>query len=139
MELSDITYFYEPAEDYAKKLRKAKNLEQLKTVVQEYKPIAADAFAVVEAMGEEDFELFSFGLKKETKGEFAGEIFVKEFGCVLMPEVIFLVLNISTHFGAPWGAAYIMAKEQGHIQEKDGIASMTFQPKANREQSLENI
>lgn len=128
--MKPINYMSDQANDYSKALGAAKTLNSLRALLDDYHTIAADACAAA-PQDEEEFAEFFAGLLKERKGKFAGEAFAQKYGAVLMPEIMFRVGMIANKFGAPWGLAFLRAKEVGRIVFDDaGVAHWVEPPNA---------
>lgn len=113
--MQPITYVSDQPDDYGKALDQCGTLDELRAVTAAYAPVAADAKAKAEQMDDAAFKRFQAGLKKERAGKFAGEPFAVEFGCILMPKVMFKVSMVAQQFGAPWGAAYMRLEQTGQL------------------------
>lgn len=113
--MNPITYVSEQPEDFARALDRCKKLEDLLVVTAAYESIAPDARALSLRMDEADFRRFKRGLHCERKGEFAGEVWMNDFGSLLLPEIMFKVSIVASKFGAPWGCAYLRLKEMGKL------------------------
>lgn len=124
----EIGYYSEPVQEYVKALGAADTLESLQHTVMLYRRIAADAVAVAEKMGTEEFYRWRAGLALERKGKFAGEEWALAFGEIMMPRIMLLVGMAASHFHVPWGVAFIRMKDFGQIVESDGIAIVLDEP-----------
>ncbi len=113
--MSPITYGSDQPGDYAKALDAADSLPKLREVTLAWKLLAADAHALAERMDEESFERFKKGLKKERRGQFAGESYAEEFGVLMMPAGMFKVAMVAADYHVPFGLAYIRLKESGKL------------------------
>jgi hypothetical protein len=121
--MNKIGYLSEDDKTYCRLVGLQKTLAKLRTFVRSYEPIASDALAIVDAMTEEDFAVWRAGIALERKGEFAGEAFAIKYGPVMMPTVIVRIGLIAVQYHAPFGVAYIRAREFGLVVEDDrGIA-----------------
>ena len=117
-----IHYTSDTLKDYVDGLTKSKTLEDLQAHCQTYQRVADDAFKVIREMKAEDFGTFIKGLRKERKGEFAGEEWAEKYGAVLMPEILMRVGIVADEYQVPWGCAYIRLKDVGRITEPNRIA-----------------
>lgn len=124
-----IHYTSDTCADYCAGLTKAKTLEALQTHVETYRRVADDAWKVVKEMDAPAFLRFLSGLRKERKGEFAGEEWASKYMAVLMPEILMRVSMVADQYGAPWGCAFIRLKEAGRITESSNVARWV-EPKA---------
>src|SRR5688500_12702503 len=101
----------EKPEAYAAMLPKCATLDELRAHVLAYEDIAIDAAEVVHAMTKADFREWQIGLKKERRGKFAGEDFVRRFGAVLMPQPMLRITMIADEYGVPFVVAHHRLKE----------------------------
>jgi hypothetical protein len=113
--VTPITYTSDQPGDYAKALDAADSLGKLREVTAEWALLAEDAKAKADAMTEQDFERFRKGLKKERRGQFAGEEFAMEFEDLMMPAVMFKVAIAASEYKVPFGLMYIRMKETGNL------------------------
>ena len=97
--------------DYTKALTECLTLDDLRALVDAYKPLALDAVPVVAAMTDADFLVFRKGLKSERRGKFAGEAWAERFGAVLMPLPMMRITQIKDQFKVPFGVAWQRCKE----------------------------
>ncbi len=112
--MKPITYLSDQAHDYCEALDPCKSLAELTALLEEYHTLFPDALAAI-PKDQEEFEVFLKGLKKERRGRFAGETFVKRFGPVLMPATAMEVSFVAHKYSVPWGCAFIRLKEAGYI------------------------
>lgn len=96
---------------YAEQLTLADTLERLKELLTNYRPLAEDAFQVVETMTEDDFQEFRKGLKKERKGRFAGEAWAEKYAAIVMPLPMMRVTEVAAQFKAPFGVTWQRCKD----------------------------
>lgn len=127
--LDSIGYVSDPVPEYVGRLRKVKTLTGLMRLLKEYEPIAWDGLDQARAFQNGDFEAFLKALQSESRGRFCGEEAMEKFGAIILPVTMLKVGMIATHFGAPWGCAYIRCLEDGHITVKDGRAVCNFPKK----------
>lgn len=120
----EITYISECDRDYARLLALQDTRAKLRKFLQTYRRVADDAYQVSLGMSLGDFRQFRDGLAQERRGKFAGENFVKRYGPVLMPRVLFEVSMIATEFHAPWGCAFLQMVKAGRIVEVDDVAKI---------------
>ena len=124
----DIHYTSEPEKEYVTGLGKCKSLGELVLLTEKFKRIANDAFLVAQKMTESDFAEFVVGIKKERRGQFAGEDFSDKYGVVMIPETMIRVGLIAQQFMVPFGCAFIRSAKNGLITESDGIATFKGKP-----------
>lgn len=117
--MKPISYTSDQASDYSKALPKCKSLDELTHLLESYHTIFPDALEHA-PMNEGEFIDFMAGLRKERRGQFAGEEFMNRFGVVLLPELMLHVGMVAQHFGAPWGCAFLRLKDFKRIQFDDG-------------------
>lgn len=120
--MNAITYISEQPKDYSDALTACKTLDELQQTLNSYRTIASDAVEAI-PKNQKEFAQFRAGLRKERKGQFAGEDWAETFMSIVMPEVMFKVSMMASRFMVPWGCAYIRMKEVGAIKiDSDGIA-----------------
>lgn len=110
----EITYITEPVKEYARKIRSAESLDELRDVVEEYLPLTEDAVKRVSELSDNDFVQFKREIKRAEKITKNNEAtrFNKTWGDIVMPR---LMLNVSLYavgLGVPFGTAYIRLKEE---------------------------
>ena len=110
----------ETQQDYSEKLKSVKTFDELIRRLDEFKPIAFDAYnAVNSSVTSETFEGFMKRLKR-TRFAKSEEDYDEVCGVVLMPETMFKVSLVSEQFKVPFGTAFIRLKEFGKIIEVNG-------------------
>jgi hypothetical protein len=117
-----IGYTSETPQDYSAGLSKCKTLGQLREHVQTYRRVADDAWQIVKDMEQPAFLELLSGLRKERKGEFAGEEWAEKYMNIMLPEILFRVGAVAVQYGTPWGCAYIRLRDVGRIVERNRIA-----------------
>lgn len=118
----NIGYLSTCDQDYSRLLTLQDTRAKLRKFTASYRRVADDAFQIALSMSLGDFRQFRDGLAKERRGRFAGEEWMKRFGDVLMPQVIFKVSTIACEFKVPWGLAFKRLIDVGHIvEDEDGI------------------
>ena len=117
MNTKDIDNFTEdPAPQYAKDISHCKSVDELlEKLRMEWSELAADAIKIVESMSADDFIYFRKGLRKERKGELAGEDFNDRYADILIPMKMFKVSLAVSQFNAPWGLCFLRLKETGQL------------------------
>lgn len=105
----DISNFRELDREYAKALKQVTTLKELKAVVEEYYPFAADAHGIVSEFSESDFEDY-LEMRKE------GAEHHWKVRQIVMPGVLFLVSVRAAEFKVPWGAMYNRLLKLGKIR-----------------------
>lgn len=116
--MTPINYVSDNGKDYCDGVRRCRTLKELKKFTQDWNYLCADAAEVAGLMTAKDWPEFKRGLKSESKGEFAGDEWVKRFGDILLPALVLQVGMIAEHFKAPFGCAFIRCKEEGIVQER---------------------
>lgn len=119
--MKPIGYVSEHPTEYAEELRKCDTLAALREFVAKWRPVADDAYRVVEGMDEKSFKKFQRGLAIETKGKYAGDEWCLKYGDIPMPEMLLLASLVAEQFKAPWGTAFIRLMDVGQIKLKKGI------------------
>ena len=121
----NIGMFTECDRDYARLLTLQDTLPKLRKFTKSYERVATDAAGIAACMSQEDFKTWRRGLEIERRGQFAGIEFMKEFGDLLMPRLLFKVSMVATKFGVPWGLAFKRMQDIGQIVEDEyGIARL---------------
>lgn len=121
--MTPITYISENDKDYARALSAVCTFAELEKLVDDWLPIAPDAYEVVTRMRHNewskmrsaDFAAFMRGLKREREGKFAGPEFAAKYGAILMPTLMMRVSLIAINFHVPFGLAFLNLKGRGHI------------------------
>ncbi len=113
--MKEISYMSEHPREWAAAVTDADTLPKLLALCEDWKELAPDALRVASSMTLEDFEDFRAGLKKERRGEFAGEIFAEKYSDITMPAIMFKVQMFAQDHKVPWGMAYIRLKETGRL------------------------
>lgn len=99
---------------YGKDIDSCDTLEKLKERLAYWKPLAEDAFELVQAMDEKRFKKFVIALKKERKGTFGDN----EDCCVIaLPMPMFKVAQVAFKFHAPFGVALHRMIDAGVFNE----------------------
>jgi hypothetical protein len=114
-----ISYVSDQAGDYNSALSKCKSLHELTELLRSYHTIFPDALAQA-PRDVDEYDAFMRGLRKERRGNFAGEEFMKRFGNVLLPDLMLHVGMVAQHFKAPWGCAFLRLKDFKQITFDDG-------------------
>lgn len=116
-----VTYFSDFAKEYTIGLRQCTDLPRLREFSLHWGGLCPDAWDVVRGMTDKDFSLFRYGLAKESKGKFAGDVWATQYGAILMPEMLLRVSMIAEQFGAPWGTAFLRCEQEGLIQRRGDV------------------
>lgn len=118
MKIDNINYLTEdPAPQYAADLHWCLSAKELfEKLEADWSELASDAIEIVKGMSDEDFVVFRAGLKKERKGEFAGEKYTEKYSSVLMPEIMFKASMMAIQYKAPWGLAFIRLQEHEKVK-----------------------
>ncbi len=133
--MKPINYTSDQAKDYSDALPKCKTLAELMSLLESYHMICPDALQRAPT-NEAEFIEFMSGLRKEKRGEFAGEQFIERFGAVLLPDLLVrfgavllpdLLVRVATTavlFGVPWGGVRVPAAQgaREHPVADDGVA-----------------
>lgn len=120
--MKPISYVSDQAGDYCEALSRCKSLDELTRLLESYHTIFPDALAAT-PKDEIEFIDFMAGVRKERRGKFAGEGFMKRFGAVLLPELLVRVGAVAARFHVPWGCAFLRLRDAKRIQFDDfGIA-----------------
>jgi len=114
MVMFQVGYLTEdPAKDYAKAIRKAETLEDLRKAVKYYVSIAPDAYDAVLLLTEAGFKDFKTKLKYagHKKSEKWTKDFVDKYGVIVVPGDMIMASLLADQFHAPWGTAFIRHQE----------------------------
>ena len=87
---------------YGKALDDCNTLDKLKKCLIYWKPLAEDAYKIVQDMDEKRFNKFVKALKMERKGEFANN---EDCTIIALPMPMFKVAQTAHHFHVPFGCA----------------------------------
>jgi hypothetical protein len=102
----------ETVKRYGKDIDQCDTLDKLKEKLAYWKPLAEDAYKLVQTMNEARFKKFVKALKKERKGVYGNN----EDCCVIaLPMPMFKISQVAIHFKAPFGCALHQMLEQGDI------------------------
>jgi hypothetical protein len=121
-----IGYLTDPVKGYVDGVRAATTLAELQAHIRKHRRIAVDALCVADRMTAEDFVEFRKGLPKVRRPFKGFELWTTRYGALVLPIVMLEVSMIADQFKAPWGCAFIRAKEEGLIVERDGLAYMAM-------------
>lgn len=116
-----VTYLSDFATEYAIGLRQCKDFARLREFALHWGGLCPDAFATVSKMHDADFDPFSKGLAKESRGIYAGDTWAERYGDILMPAMLLRVSMVAEQFGAPWGTAFIRLEQEGIIQRRGDV------------------
>ena len=103
----------DPAKEYAKAIRKAETLGELKKTLAYYASIAPDALDCALLMTDAGFEDFKTKLKYagHKKSQKWTEEFTDKYGAIVVPRDMLYASLLAGQFHAPWGTAFIRHKE----------------------------
>lgn len=124
IDLKSINYTDESDVAYSKGLARCRVPEDLTELVERFAPLFPDAYEQGKYLSNEDFMQFRAGFKKERKGIFAGEDFMKRFGAVLLPANLIHIGMVANQYGVPFGLAFCRMKENGMLSIKNGVCKM---------------
>ena len=96
--MTRITHTSDLSADYAAGLRTCADLPSLRAFVRGWRELAPDAAEAVGAMTDDDWPSYQKGLKKESRGKYAGDAWAERYGAILMPA---LLLRVSMIAGCP--------------------------------------
>lgn len=115
MKRFQIDYVTEdPAAAYAKAIRKAEDKAALVGICEFYGEVTQDALAQAQAMDPKDMWRFKRDIKRaeiETDQKWC-EKFILDWGDIMLPCRMVFVSLMADQFKAPWGCAWIRAKEE---------------------------
>lgn len=124
-----IGYLSEPVKEYIEAIDLTKNKTELIRAIRKFKLVANDA---LERVSKEDFNFNEFmegrlkdkkSVKEKKYGWEGCEEWAKKYGCVVMPDVLFMVTMLAERFKVPWGVGYIQGRTAGCITLDKGIAT----------------
>ena len=111
--LNEISYVDCDVEKrYQKDIDKCDTLEKLKSIMKEWKPLALDAFELVNKMDNKKFNKFRKSLALERKGKYAED---EDAIIILLPNPMFKVSTVSMRFNVPFGCALHRLMDLGEI------------------------
>jgi len=93
-------------EDYRKAIDGATTPKELQKAIAGFKDLAEDALDAAKKMSKKDFLTFRKGLQRERDGVFAGKVWNKKFGPILLPKVMMEVSMLAAKYKVPFGTAY---------------------------------
>lgn len=116
----DISYADETDKDYQKGLDSCMSVKDLRKLAEYYSLLFPDMHkeVMLKMMDEETFNTFRRGLKKERKGVFQGEAFMRMFGIIILPNILMRVGCIATKFCVPFGTAYRRLRDAGLLEKE---------------------
>jgi len=103
----NINHYSECDVEYVKAVKKCKTLDELKSIVKEYRIIAEDAYQSVQQMDDLLFEQFCKGRNRSKPSLKWMEL----YGAILLPRLILEVGLVAVQFHVPFGAAYLRLKD----------------------------
>ena len=106
-----ITYYSECDTEYVKAVKNCQSLNELKSIVAEYREICEDAYQAVEKMDDTLFEQFCKGRNKRKPSL----TWMEMYGAILLPKTILEVGLVACQFHIPFGTAYHRMKDMGKI------------------------
>lgn len=107
--------------EYAIGLRQCDTLARPREFMLHWGGLCHDAWQVVTRMDEADWDAFRKGLRKESRGQYAGDAWAESFGAVLMPALLLRVSMVADEFKAPWGVAFLQLETAGCIRRNGNI------------------
>lgn len=113
--MMEITYLSDCDIDYVKAVKKCKTLDELRTVVEDYREIAEDAYQAVQTMDEILFVQFCKGRNKQKPSM----EWMKMYGMILLPKTLLEVGLVASAFNVPFGLAYHRMKDLGKLSSSD--------------------
>jgi len=119
-DLNDIGWLTDDVDkDYAKGLRRNKNLAELTEFLEAWEPLAADALAIVKEFDEHEAHRFIAAMKNDSEET---PVTDPDHIVILFPDVLFGVSVNRVQLGVPWGAMFRRMEQLGIIVVEDGIA-----------------
>jgi len=100
---------------YGKDIDSCDTLNMLRGKLNYWRPLAEDAYALVQNMTEARFKKFKTALKKERKGVFSDN---DDAMVIALPMPMFEVAQVAMHFKAPFGCALHRMIESGYFKNK---------------------
>lgn len=120
--------FYETnlaTRQYVNEIKRVKTLDDLRAVLEMWKPIAFDAWQVAQAMTEETFKEFKAGHELDQSGQFWGEELHEKYKAILYPEISFAVEMASVESEADYEDCFSEMVERGFITfDAEGIGHL---------------
>jgi len=96
----------ETEDEYRAALDGATTPAELQKAIAGFKDLTEDALEAAKKMSKKDFLAFRKGLQRERKGVFAGKVWNKKFGPILLPKVMMEVSMLAAKYKVPFGTAY---------------------------------
>jgi hypothetical protein len=123
-----VTYLSDFAKEYALGLRQCKDFARLREFALHWGGLCPDAFAAASKMHDGDFDPFTKGLAKESRGIYAGDAWYDRYADILMPAMLMRVSMVAEQFGAPWGTAFKQLENAGIIQRRGDVYVWNVHP-----------
>ena len=111
-----ISYYSEMTQDYIKAIHAAKTLEELRLIIERYKPFAFDAWRQVQTLTWAEWKRGVRLSKKESVS--AAEEALALIGDVIFPELLFTVSILAIEYTVPFGVAFNRLADVGRIEWK---------------------
>ena len=108
-----------PPLTYGQERVAAKNLTELKAVLERWKSLAFDAWTVGQKMTEADFAEYQSGVALEAQNTYGGDVWYEKFKDICFPAVMFRVATTAVEYGAPWDYCFEQYVEQGLLTVDD--------------------
>ncbi len=102
-----ITYYSECDVDYVKAVKSCQSLDELRSIVTEYREIVEDAYQAVQKMDDTLFLQFCKGRNKSKPSQ----KWMEMYGAVLLPAIILEVGLKASQFHVPFGVVYLRLQE----------------------------
>lgn len=114
-----ISNYSECDVEYVTAVKKCKTLDELKSIVTEYRDIAEDAYQSVQELDDTLFEQFCKGRNKSKPSM----KWMKMYGAILLPRTVLEVGLVAIQFHVPFGAAYLRMKDLGRLPNSSGVVN----------------
>ena len=112
-----VTYLSMLSLEYSTGIRNCDTLEDLQRFTSEWRPYANDAFERTAGMDEIAFRDYKKGLLRESSGRYAGDVWAKKYGAVVMPELLFFLTLQAERLKVPEGVIFFRLLDGGFILE----------------------
>lgn len=118
MDINNVPYTADYDMEWQEGLNKCRCLQDLKNLVEEFRPLVESAAKIVNNMTTEaQFKAFKSNLKKERKGEWCCD---DAAAMILIPTPMMHISMVAFNFHVPFGCAFNRMKDLGMLHIAEG-------------------